>query len=210
MRHATHRRVVTFFSFFDDDAACNPHAVSSLSFPSSMTTRRAIHTPCHHFLFPLRRRRGVQSTRHVVTFFSLFDDDAACNPHAMSSLSSPSSTTIRRATHRPVVAFFSCFDDDTACNPHAVSLLSSPASTTMRRAIHTPCRCFLLPLQRQCGVQPTAVLSLSSPSSTMTWHATHDRVIAFFSLFDDDVACNPHAVSSISFIFISTYTPRFY
>ena len=99
IQRATHHRVVAFFSRFDDDMACNPHTVSLLSSPALMTIRRAIHTPCHCFLLPLQRRYGVQSTRSVVAFFSRFDDNTACNPHAVSLLSSPSSTMMRRAIH---------------------------------------------------------------------------------------------------------------
>ena len=125
---ATHRHVIAFFSRFDNDTACNPHAVSLLSSPALTTMRRAIHMPCRCFLLPLQQRCGVQSTCRVIAFFSLFDNDAACNPHAVSLLSSSSSTTMWRATHRRVVTFFSLFNDDVACNP-------------------PPCPRFLLPLR---------------------------------------------------------------
>ena len=55
----------------DDDMACNPHAMSSISFPQCcLTTQRATHMP-HRLFLPL-----------------MLLDNAMCNPHAVSSISS--------------------------------------------------------------------------------------------------------------------------
>ena len=131
---------------------CATHMLCCLSFPQCCLTRRhATHTPCRLFLFlSVVWRCAMQPTRHVIYFFSsVLFDDAACNPHAASSISSlnaawrhgvqPTCCVVYfflqcclmtwHTTHMPcclffslylVYFFFSMLFDDAACNPHAV------------------------------------------------------------------------------------------
>jgi len=83
---ATHMpRRLSISSVLFDDAACNPHTVSSYFF-SSVLFDNAVCNP------------------HAVSSFfsSVLFDEAACNPHAMSSISFPQCClTMRHATHTP-------------------------------------------------------------------------------------------------------------
>jgi len=131
---------------------CATHTLCHLSFPQCcLMMWRATHALCRLFLFlSVAWWHGMQPTCHIVYFFSsVLFDDVACNPHAMSSISSfnvawrhsvqPTCSVIyfflqcclmtQRATHMPcclflslhlVYFFLSILFDDVACNPHAV------------------------------------------------------------------------------------------
>ena len=108
-------------SMLIDDAACNPHAVSSillffLTFPCRLMMRCATHMPRHLFLsFPIfpycltMRRANPHAALCIFFNFSILFDDAVCNPHAMSSI--------------PFISNFSMLFDNTVCNPHAASFI---------------------------------------------------------------------------------------
>ena len=78
--------------------------------------------------------------------------------------------------------------DDAVCNPHtALSISFSPCFLMMQHATHMPCQLFLsLHVVWWHDMQPTCCVIYLIPS-----------------MLFDDVACNPHATSSISFYFYS-------
>ena len=168
----------------DDDAVCNPHAVSSYFF-SSVLFDDAVCNP------------------HAMSSFfsSVLFDDAACNPHAVSSISFPRyCLTTRRATHTPRRLFLFL---SVVWRWHAVSSISFPQCCLMtQRATHTPCCLFLfLSVVWWRGVQPTCRVVYFFPQCCLTTRcATHmPRRLFLSSMLLDDAACNPHAVLSISF-----------
>ena len=74
----------------DNDAVCNPHAVSSISFPlCCLMTWCATHTlHCLFLSLHVFWWCGMQPTCHVSFLFpSMLFDDVACNPHATLSIS---------------------------------------------------------------------------------------------------------------------------
>ena len=91
-------------------------------------------------------------------------------------------------THRIIYFIPSMLFDDAVCNPHTTSSISfSPCFLMMRHATHMPCQLFLsLHVVWWHGMQPTCCVIYLVPS-----------------MLFDDVACNPHATSSISFYFYS-------
>jgi len=94
----------------------------------------------------------VQPTCHVIYFFfSMFFDNAACNPHTLLSISFPQCClTMWCATHMPHRLFLpSMLLDNVVCNPHAALSISFPQCCLMTQcATHTPCpsgKCSLSP-----------------------------------------------------------------
>ena len=78
------------FPLLFDDMACNPHTVSSILFPPCcLMMQCATHTPHRLFLsLHVFWWCGMQPTCHVSFFFpSMLFDDVACNPHATLSIS---------------------------------------------------------------------------------------------------------------------------
>ena len=152
------------------DAACNPHAASSISFYFQFL----------HVVW----RRGMQPTCCVVYFF-LFSIPPCC-------------LVTRRATHTLCHLFIFIFIssmlfDDAVCNPHA------PLSIYFY--FH-----FLHVVWRH-GVQPTCrVVYLFPPCCLTTRCATHMPCRLFIFIFISSMlfgnaACNPHTALSIYFYF---------
>ena len=138
MRCETHmpHRLVLFLPILSDDAVCNPHAASSISFPPHIIWWRSVKPTCHvvYFFSPhIIWQHSVQPTRCVVYFFSssyyltmwhathtpchlfsssfppILSDDVVWNPHTTSSIPFP-----------PILS------DDTAWNPHTASSIPFP------------------------------------------------------------------------------------
>jgi hypothetical protein len=115
------------------------------------------------------------------------DDDAACNPHAVLST---------------ILFIFnsSMLFDDAACNPHAVSSIYFYF--------------YFFYIVWWCGVPPTHLVVyfyffLFLLCCLTMWCATymlHCLFIFIFisSMLFDDMACNPHASSSIYFYFYTS------
>ena len=91
-------------------------------------------------------------------------------------------------THCIIYFIPSLLFDDAVCNPHTASSISfSPCFLMMQHATHMPCQLFLsLHVVWWHDMQPTCCVIYLIPS-----------------MLFDDVACNPHATSSISFYFYS-------
>jgi len=165
--------------------ACNPHATSSISFPQCcLMTQRASHMPNPHatssISFPqccLTIQRAIHMPRRLF-LPSMLLDDAACNPHAASSISSFNAAWRHgvQPTRLVVYFFLQC-------------------CLTMWCATHMPHRLFL-PLMllddAACATHMLCCLFLSL-----------HLVYFFLSMLFDDAACNPHAVWSTHFYFYS-------
>ena len=130
------RRLVLFLPILSDDAVCNPHAASSISFPPHIIWWHGVKPTCCiiYFFSPhIIWWHSVQPTRCVIYFFSphiIWRRSVQPTCCVVYFFSSSYYLTTWCATHTPRCLFSSSFppilSDDVLWNPHTMSSIPFP------------------------------------------------------------------------------------